>query len=123
MQSHRMCGYRAKHDRFPHTIYKHVISTEGGDYPRWSRDGRELFYRSGNKMIVVSVQTSPSFHPGTPKVLFEGNGYISSFDVSPDGKRILMVKRPATPVKGPVNQVTVVLNWFEELRRRAPPGR
>jgi hypothetical protein len=69
-------------------------------------------------MMAVDVQTSPSFRPGTPRVLFEGSS--GSFDVSPDGKRFLMVKGPATPAQSPANQVTVVLNWFEELRRRAP---
>ena len=55
-------------------------------------------------------------------MLFEGRDYSTSYDVSSDGKRFLMIKPPArTP--GPTDQVTVVLNWFEELRRRAPVGK
>jgi hypothetical protein len=52
---------------------KILISTEGGLYPRWSRDGRELFYRGmsiGRPMMAVDVQARPAFRAGTPKVLF-----------------------------------------------------
>jgi serine/threonine protein kinase/WD40 repeat protein len=97
---------------------KFLISTEGGTTPRWSSDGRELFYRNGDKMMAVDVQTSPAFRAGTPKMLFLGN-YGNSYDVAPDGKRFLMIKPPAG-AQAPTDQVTVVLNWFEELRRRAP---
>jgi serine/threonine-protein kinase len=100
---------------------KFLISTEGGVTPTWSRDGRELFYRNGDKMMTVDVQTSPAFRAGTPKMLFQGN-YGSSYDVAPDGKRFLMIKPPVA-VLTPTDQVTVVLNWFEELRRRVPAGK
>jgi serine/threonine-protein kinase len=97
---------------------KFLISTEGGVTPRWSSDGRELFYRNGDKMMAVDVQTSPAFRAGTPKVLFQGT-YAGSYDVAPDGKRFLMIKPPAG-AQAPTDQVTMVLNWFEELRRRVP---
>jgi serine/threonine protein kinase/Tol biopolymer transport system component len=100
---------------------KFLISTDGGVTPRWSSDGRELFYRNGDKMMAVDVQTSPAFRAGTPKMLFQGN-YVNSYDVAPDGKRFLMIKPPAT-AQSPTDQVTVVLNWFEELRRRVPAGK
>jgi Tol biopolymer transport system component len=100
---------------------KFLISTEGGTTPRWSGDGRELFYRNGDKMMAVDVQTSPVFRAGTPKMLFQGN-YAGSYDVAPDGKRFLMIKPPAG-AQAPTDQVTVVLNWFEELRRRVPAGK
>jgi Tol biopolymer transport system component/predicted Ser/Thr protein kinase len=97
---------------------KFLISTEGGTMPRWSHDGRELFYRNGDKVMAVDIQTSPAFRAGTPKVLFQGN-YANSYDVAPDGKRFLMIKLPAS-AQSPTDHVTVVLNWFEELRRRVP---
>jgi serine/threonine-protein kinase len=97
---------------------KFLISTDGGTTPRWSGDGRELFYRNGDKMMAVDVQTSPAFRAGTPKVLFQGN-YVNSYDVAPDGKRFLMIKPPGA-AQSPTDQVTLVLNWFEELRRRVP---
>jgi hypothetical protein len=54
-------------------------------------------------------------------MLFQGN-YAGSYDVAPDGKRFLMIKPPAG-AQAPTDQVTVVLNWFEELRRRVPAGK
>jgi Tol biopolymer transport system component len=97
---------------------KFLISTEGGILPHWSDDGKELFYRSGNKIMAVDVQTSPEFRAGTPKILFEGT-FGNSYDVTSDGKRFLMIKPPAIAQRS-ADQVTVVLNWFDELRRRVP---
>jgi hypothetical protein len=92
-------------------------STDGGTEPRWSRNGRELFYRNADKIMVVDVQISPSVHvTGTPKMLFEKASM--GYDVSADGKRFLMLRRGAPSAQS--NQINVVLNWFEELRRRAP---
>ena len=53
---------------------KRQISTEGGTEPVWNPNGRELFYRSGDKMMAVDIATQPSFSTGKPHVLFEG-GY------------------------------------------------
>jgi Tol biopolymer transport system component len=106
---------------------KWQISTEGGVEPLWNRNGRELFYRSGKKMMAVEIATKPSFSAGTPKVLFEGT-YQSlptistpNYDVSPDGQRFLMLK-PTEQTQAAPTQITVVLNWFEELKRRVPAG-
>jgi dipeptidyl aminopeptidase/acylaminoacyl peptidase len=101
---------------------KWQISTEGGREPLWNRNGRELFYRNGTKMMGVEIGTQPSFSAGTPKVLFEGQYQTLStstpnYDVSPDGQRFLMLK----PVEQPA-QIDVVLNWFEELKQKAPTG-
>jgi eukaryotic-like serine/threonine-protein kinase len=94
------------------------ISTEGGNFPRWSRDGRELFYRNRTKMMAVEIQTTPEFRAGTPKLLFEGN-YTNAYDVDPDRKRFLMIK-PPTIQQRTIDQVNVVLNWFTELQQRVP---
>ena len=71
-------------------------------------------------MMAVDVQTNPVFRPGQPKVLFEGR-YGNAYDVEPEGKRFLMIK-PAAVQRAQGDQVNVVLNWFEELRRRVPMG-
>jgi Tol biopolymer transport system component len=103
---------------------KWQISTEGGGEPLWNPNGRELFYRNGNKMMAVEVTTQPGFTPGKPRLLFEG-GYTPStalstnYDVSPDGQRFLMLKPVETQTSTPT-QINVVLNWFEELKRRVP---
>ena len=106
---------------------KRQISTEGGTEPVWNPNGRELFYRSGDRMMSVEIATQPTFSAGRPRVLFEGNRYLSDsilvryYDVSPDGQRFLMI-RTNEPEPAPT-QINVVLNWFEELQRRVPPGR
>ncbi len=114
---------------FPGPGGKWQISTEGGTEPMWARNGREFFYRNGEKMMVVSVGTKPTFTASKPRQLFEGPyesgslvfSFEPNYDVSPDGQRFLMIKRSeqaSTPT-----QVNVVLNWSDELRRLAPAGR
>jgi hypothetical protein len=97
---------------------KWQISADGGGDARWSRKGRELFYRQGDRMMVVDVETKPTFRPGRPRILFEGQFLDSDYDVTPEGTRFLMIK-PDPAESGPA-QVKVVLNWFEEVRRRVP---
>jgi serine/threonine-protein kinase len=104
---------------------KWQISTEGGTEPVWNPNGRELFYRSGDKMMAVDIATQPGFAAGTPRTLFEGRyeptpATFPNYDVSPDGQRFLMLK-PTEQAQAPT-QINVVLNWFEELKRRVPPG-
>jgi Tol biopolymer transport system component len=104
---------------------KWQISADGGTEPVWNRNGRELFYRNGNKMMAVEITTQPNFALGNPRVLFEGPYVlatvpISNYDVSPDGRRFLMVKPVDSAAAA--TQINVVLNWFEELKRRVPTG-
>jgi eukaryotic-like serine/threonine-protein kinase len=104
------------------------VSTGGGNTPLWSRDGRELFYRNGDSVLAVGVQTAPIFEAGKPQVLFEGKYVGLSFidghpwDVSPDGKRFLMIKEPrsAPSSDSSPSKINVVLNWLEELKQRVP---
>ena len=108
---------------FPGLGGKWQISTDGGGHAVWARNGRELFYRNGDKMMVVEVTTQPNFAPGSPKALFEGQFYTAglgntSYDVAPDGQHFLMIQ-PVEPEQG-VTQINVVLNWFEELKRLVP---
>ncbi len=103
---------------------KWQISTEGGTEPVWNPNGRELFYRSGDKMMAVDIATQPSFTFGKPRMLFEGQYQLSrvpavNYDVSPDGQRFLMIKA-SEQAQAAVTQINVVLNWFEELKRRVP---
>jgi eukaryotic-like serine/threonine-protein kinase len=106
---------------------KWQISTEGGTEPVWNPSGRELFYRSGDKMMVVDVAAQPSFAAGKPKVLFERPyqptpATLSNYDVSPDGQRFLMLK-PVAAAEGAPTQINVVQNWFEELKQKVPTGK
>jgi hypothetical protein len=103
---------------------KWQISTEGGKEPLWNPNGRELFYRSGDKMMAVDIATKPSFSAGKSRMLFEGQyqlnpGAFPNYDVSPDGERFLMLK-PSEQGQSALTQINVVLNWFEELKQKVP---
>jgi eukaryotic-like serine/threonine-protein kinase len=119
---------------FPGPGPKIQISPDGGSDPLWRRKGGELYYRNGDKMMAVDVRTRPTFGAGRPRLLWEGHyshGMSSScgqpgvtsfnYDVTPDGQRFLMVKDSRQDVGS--NRIVVVLNWFEELKRRVPAGR
>jgi hypothetical protein len=103
---------------------KWQISADGGMEPVWNPNGRELFYRSGRKMMAVEIATKPGFAAGKPRVLFEGD-YLPTplafpnYDVSADGQRFLMLK-PSEQEAAAQTQIIVVLNWFEELKRVVP---
>ena len=108
---------------FPGPGGKWQISTEGGTEPVWARNGRELFYRSGDKMMAVDIAAQATFSAGKPRVLFEGRynptgSNAANYDVSPDGQRFVMIQPVGS--EGGVSQIHVVLNWFEELKRRVP---
>jgi hypothetical protein len=100
---------------------RYLVSAGGGTEPAWSRKGDELFYRRGNSLLSVRVRTEGLFDAGAPVPLFEGPyepdrstamGH-TNYDVTPDGRRFLMVR------SGPEDadrQIRVVLNWAEELK-------
>ncbi|MHC4632354.1 MAG: TolB-like translocation protein, partial [Planctomycetota bacterium] len=97
------------------------VSTGGGYHPVWSRDSKELFYRSGDKMMAVTYETEPEFRVTGSEVLFEGrylSGWYRNYDVSLDGQRFLMIKE--SEEQPAATQLIVVLNWFEELKRLVP---
>ena len=97
---------------------KSLISTDGGSRPLWARNGRELFYRNGDKLMSVDVMTQPLFTAGKPRVLFEMKHLDSFHDygVTPDGQRFMMIRR-ATDAAAPA-QINIVLNWFDDLKQR-----
>jgi serine/threonine-protein kinase len=109
---------------YPQTGQKWQISTEGGEEPAWSPVSNELFYRNDRKWMVVSYSTNPKFSAELPRVLFEGD-YINvpgrSYDVSPDGRRFLLLKSSEEPLRQ--TRLNVVTNWFEEVKRKAPRGK
>ena len=101
---------------------KWQISTNGGSQPVWGPQGRELFYRTGQAMMAVSIETEPTFTHGRPEVLFTGS-YFRGCDISPDDGRFLMIKPFVdTEDTSPPTHFIVVENWFEELKRLAPSG-
>ena len=102
------------------------ISTNGGAWPVWAPDGRELFYLSENAVMAVTVETEPTFRSGPSKLLFETTAYVVDnqfyrpYDVSIDGRRFLMMKSTGSDDRSGPTQIHVILNWFEELKRLVP---
>ncbi len=103
---------------FPGPGDPYPVSSGGGTDPRWSRDGSELFYRSGERIIVVSVRTSPSLETGVPEELFPADYDFTesmNWDVGPDGRFVFVKAGTATD-----RQFELVVNFFEELKERVP---
>ena len=105
------------------------VSNAGGFYPLWSRDGRELFYVAGPapaRLMVVPVQTDPTFVPENSQELFElpdmRRGEGRTYDVSSDGQRFLTLNTVGheTDADASSPQINIVQNWFEELKERVP---
>jgi Tol biopolymer transport system component/predicted Ser/Thr protein kinase len=110
---------------------KWQISTGGGLHPIWSRNGRELFYETPDDHIMVAAYTASadSFAANKPRpwsntqILQPGAFQNWVLDLAPDGKRFAVFPRPESTgeQKGSVH-VTVLLNFFDELRRSVPLG-
>ncbi len=98
------------------------VSTGGGTQPLWARSGQELFYRNGEAVIAVPIETDPGFTQGNPEVVFEGDYLMNqggpNYDVSPDSERFLMIRQVTSSAATP--QIVIVQHWFEELERLAP---
>ena len=107
---------------FPEGGGRSTVSSNGGQQPRWSDDGKELFYVEGETMLAVSITTSPEFSVGPVTRLFEHPSLTRSFypqyDVSADGQRFLLAA--PVEVEGAEPSIRVVQNWFEEFRDRQP---
>ncbi len=110
---------------FPGSGGRQQVSTGGGKEPLWSPDGKELFYRAGDRMMSVPIlSSSPELEIARPMVLFEGRfqtGEIggnpgTNYDVAPDG-RFVMIQGDSSVAE---TSLYVVLNWFEELKRLVP---
>jgi serine/threonine-protein kinase len=108
---------------------KWQISNGGGTLPRWTRDGRELIYRVQGERIMSAALKSVSgqiFQYDIPtevlRDVFAIRGSASTYDVAPDGKRFVVMQEPTTGVEG-MTHVTLVLNWFDDLKAKLAPHR
>jgi Tol biopolymer transport system component len=102
---------------FPSSDGKSRISTGGGSDPKWSHDGKELFYIAPDwKLMAVSVKEGGRFEVGTPRALFQthlAKPYLcGEYAVARDGQRFLMPIGRATSVP-----FTVVMNWTAGLKQ------
>jgi serine/threonine-protein kinase len=107
---------------FPGGGERYVISSSGGSEPVWARNGRELFFRSGDRFMVVDIGSGPAFTASRPRLMFTIRTQTSpgrtSYDVSPDGQTFVMTD--AGEEERAAQQVTLLQNWFDELTRLAP---
>jgi Tol biopolymer transport system component len=112
---------------FPHpSEKKKQVTAQGGLYPTWRRDGRELYYLAlDGKLMAVPVKDGDQLEFGDPKPLFPAPLTIPSapaphlYDVSADGQRFVFIANnisPATPNNS--GKLTVVLNWTSALRKK-----
>jgi eukaryotic-like serine/threonine-protein kinase len=96
---------------FPPTEGRWQVSTTGGTEPLWRKDGKELYYMSGDRLMAVEVKTNArAFEPGASRVLFEvrleSTRRRSRYQVADNGKRFLM----NLPIESS-SPVTVTVNW------------
>ena len=100
------------------------VSSDGGYEPRWSLDGRELFYLQGRSMMAVGVETENQFSFGSSIELFTGpfkfdvTSFSASYDIASDGRFLMIAPQPNAGDNG--SSIVVVQNWFEELKRLVP---
>jgi hypothetical protein len=106
---------------------KWQVSSGGGNSPIWSRNGRELFYTTPQGRIMVASYTAKgtTFTADKPR-LWSGHQIVNTgaknYDLAPDGKRFAVLEPPEGEQKAETH-ATVLLNFFDEVRRRAPAGK
>ena len=111
---------------FPGPGGRWKISTAGGKFPAWLRAGQELLFLGNDDHIMIVNYTSrgDTFSPGVPRpwssAMIRRNGVRQNFDLAPDGRHIAMFPVPARAAPERP-QVTFIFNFFNYLRRLAPP--
>jgi len=112
---------------FPGPGGKWQISAAGGTFPKWSRNGTELFYRTQDSTIMVATYTASgdSFRADRPQLWSPGQfadlgAGTYAFDLHPDGKRFAVLKALGTEQAAAVNKVNLIFNFLEELRSKLP---
>ncbi len=93
---------------------KWQVSNGGGYRPRWSPDGKEIFFRWGDAMMAATVELRPHFTSDTAHLLFTGRYVHAGRDYETDGRRFLLMK--SADQKG-ATSLQVVLNWTRELKK------
>ncbi len=81
------------------------------------RGDQEIVYRRGQSVMSVKIATAPTLHPGEPVELFRTPNTL--IDLMPDGRLLMLTNTPAPPV----TELEIVVNWFQELRKKMAGGR
>ncbi len=108
---------------FPNGAGHWQASVDGGSQPRWSRDGKELFYVKDLTLLSVSAATGDRVTLGQPQELFQSDDLrsgipVPQYDVSADGQRFLTVGPAEQGAEAAPPKIRVVQNWYEEFRNR-----
>jgi serine/threonine-protein kinase len=95
------------------------VSSGGGHDPVWSRDGTEVFYRNGPKILSARVVPGTTFRVDAPRVLFENEPYagsiaVRSYEIAPDGRFVMIENEPTDHTTQA--SIVVIRNWQETLR-------
>jgi serine/threonine-protein kinase len=106
---------------FPGPGPKRQVSTDGGQEPLWSHDGRQLFFQSADGLMAVDVTTGGAFSASTPRLMHGGRYFRSingntSYSITGDDKRFLRIQ-PIVADRA-IKHVDLVQNWFSELAQR-----
>ena len=101
---------------FPSGGMAQQVSNAGGTQPMWRGD-HEILYRRGQSVMSVTIATVPTFHAGDPVELFRTPNTL--IDLMPDGRLLMLTNTPAPPV----TELEIVVNWFQELRKKMSGGR
>ena len=113
----------------PEGTSKWQVSTAGGKFPRWSRNGRELFYVNMQGRIMVTEYTAngDAFMAGRPRQWSDMRDVhlseLDELDLAMDGRRYVVLPRPVGPDEQGSSHNTFLLNFFDEVRRRVPQPR
>ena len=106
---------------FPGGDGKWQVSGNGGTQPRWSKDGKELFYVERDTLMAVAVATTPSFTSAAVTRLFQDANllgiYDPRYDVSADGRRFVLPE-PIVGAEEKPPSIHIIQNWYEEFRDR-----
>jgi serine/threonine-protein kinase len=112
---------------FPGPGGRWQVSTGVGSAPAWSRTRREIFYRAVDQGLMVATYTldGDSFRPEKPRIwaegLFPSRPNTRPFDLHPDGRRVVLLRTPQAQPEAKQDKLVFILNFFDYLRRIAPP--
>jgi serine/threonine-protein kinase len=114
---------------FPGPGRREKVSSDGGFAPAWAANGRELLYMSvassdTKAMMAVDVTTAAGLTIGRPRMLFSGRylatAPVRGYDVTPDGRRFLLVDTSGDQEPPVATHMLLVQNWIEEVKGRVP---
>lgn len=114
-------GRREVYVRQLSTDAHRMVSVGGGEEPHWAPDGRALYYRVDDRLMMVPIQPGATFSAGRPSLLLRGLYDLQSetglsYAVDPKSGRFLMIRLASDASRQPADSFRVVLNWAQQLR-------